>query len=340
MQDDTWYAERGGLAGFRGRLAVGLLVLLSLSLVAHHVGAAERAGPVLIGALTDSWGPTPSIVGLRDGLAELGYRENEQFVIGVRFTQGDTSALPTAARELVRQGVDVLFAADPPSARAAQMATTRIPIVFASGGDPLGMGIVRSFARPGANITGVTDLDLELAPKRLEIFRQLVPGLRRVLLPYDANEPYAMSELRVHRDAARRLGLVLVEKPVRTQDEAQAAFAGVRKGELDGIISPRFLSLNIPGFILEANVKLAIPAMFHTTFWAEQGGLASYGPNFYESGRQAARLVDKILKGANPGGIPVEVNAKLEFAINLKTARALGLAIAPEVLYQANRVFR
>jgi putative ABC transport system substrate-binding protein len=149
-----------------------------------------------------------------------------------------------------------------------------------------------------------------------------------------------VTEVKVYRDAARRLGLVLVEKPLRTQEEAQAALTGIRTGDVDGIVSPRFLSLNIPGFILEANLKLASPAMFHTTFWAEQGGLASYGPNFYESGRQAARLVDKILKGANPGEIPVEVNARIEFAINLKTARALGLAIAPEVLYQANRVFR
>jgi putative ABC transport system substrate-binding protein len=279
-------------------------------------------------------------VGLRDGLVGLGYRENEQFVIGVRFTQGDVTALPAAARELVQQGVDILFTSEPSAAKAAQAATARIPIVFTGGGDPLGLGIIRSFARPGGNITGVTDLDLELAPKRLEIFRQILPGLRRVLFPYDPNDPYTVSELRVHRDAARRLGLVLVEKPVRTQDEAQAALAGVRKGEVDGIISPRFLSLNIPGFILEANLKLVIPAMFHTTFWAEQGGLASYGPDFHESGRQAARLVDKILKGADPGAIPVEVNPKLEFAINLKTARTLGLTIAPEVLYQANRVFR
>jgi len=327
--------------GLRRRVRAGVLVaLLSAGSPGGDAAAAERASPALIGALTDSWGPTPNIVGLRDGLVELGYRENEQFVIGVRFTKGDTTALPAAARELVRQGVDILFAADPPSVRAAQMATTRIPIVFSAGGDPLGMGIVRSFARPGANITGVTDLDLQLAPKRLEVFRQLIPGLRRVLFPYDANEPYTVSELRVHRDAARRLGLVLVEKPVRTQDEAQAVLAGVRKGEVDGIISPRFLSLNIPGFILEAMAQRAIPAMFHTTFWAEQGGLASYGPDFHESGRQAARLVDKILRGADPGAIPVEVNAKLEFAINLKTARTLGLTIAPEVLYQADRVFR
>jgi putative tryptophan/tyrosine transport system substrate-binding protein len=317
-----------------------LAVLLSAGSPGWHAAAAGRAGPALIGALTESWGPTPHIAGLRDGLLELGYRENEQFVIGVRFTQGDLTTLPAAARELVQQGVDILFTSEPAAAKAAQAATARIPIVFTGGGDPLGLGIIRSFARPGGNTTGVTDLDLELAPKRLEIFRQILPGLRRVLFPYDPNDPYTASELRVHRDAARRLGLVLVEKPVRTQDEAQAVLAGVRKGEVDGIISPRFLSLNIPGFILEANLKLVIPAMFHTTFWAELGGLASYGPDFHESGRQAARLVDKILKGADPGTIPVEVNPKLEFAINLKTARTLGLTIAPEVLYQANRVFR
>lgn len=320
---------------------IGLVMLLTCTgLITGTVTAEERSGPIRIGALTESWGPTPMIVGLRDGLIELGYRENEQFVIGVRFTQGDPEALPAAARELVQHGADLIFASDESAAKAAQMATSRIPIVFAAEGDPVRLGLIQSFARPGGNITGVTGLGLELAPKRLEVFREIVPGLKRVLLAYNATDSYSAAEARAYRDAARRLGIVLVEKPVRSRAEAQAALAQVRKGDVDGILNPRGLSLNIPGFILEAAALRSIPTMFTRTWYAERGGLASYGPGDHADGRQAARLVEKILKGAKPAEIPVEVNTKIELVINLKVAKALGLTIAPEVLYRADRVFR
>ena len=212
------------------------------------------------------------------------------------------------------------------------MATTRIPIVFAAVGDPVGLGLIQSFARPGGNITGVTDGDLELSPKRLELFNEMIPGLKRVLFPYDPADAYAMAAGSMYRDAARQLGIVLVEQPMRTQEEARATLAQVRQAEVDGIVSRPDLSLNIPGFVLEAAVQRAIPTMFDAAFLVERGGLVSYGPDLYESGRQAARLVDKILKGEDPAEIPVEANPKIEFAINLKVAKALKLTIAPEVL--------
>jgi putative tryptophan/tyrosine transport system substrate-binding protein len=320
---------------------VALLVLLVTSgLLIGLVDAGERARPFQIGALTDSWGPTPQVVGLRDGLLELGYRENEQFVIGVRFTRGDLAALPAAGRELVEHGVDLIFTSDENPTKAAQMATSRIPIVFAGGVDPLGAGLIHSFARPGGNITGVTDLTLELGPRRLQAFQELIPGLKRLLYVYNATDAAAVAEARGYRDTARRLGIELVERAVQTQEEAQTTLAQIQKSGVVGILKPRSPSLNIPGFILEATVQRAIPAMFDGAFWVEQGGLASYGPDFYESGRQAARLVDKILKGGDPVEIPVEVNPKIEFAINLKVANALGLTIAPQMLYQADRLIR
>jgi putative ABC transport system substrate-binding protein len=280
------------------------------------------------------------VVGLRDGLQELGYREGEQYVIGVRFTRGDLTALLTAARELAKLGPDLIFAHRDGAAKAAQMVTTRIPIVFAGVNDPVGIGLIKSFARPGGNITGVTDLELSLAPKRLEIFHEVVPGLKRVLFPYDPADTYSVAGVKVYRDAARRLGIVLVEKTLRTEKEAQAVLNRVQKGKIDGILRPASSSLNIPGFILEAAAKQGIPTMFNAVFMVEQGALTSYGPDEYETGRQAARLVDKILKGANPAEIPVEVNTKIKFAINLKVAKALGLVIAPEVLYRADKVIR
>ena len=332
-----------GPGGGRTRWTSGIvpLLLLSAELIAGTAGAADRKGPVLIGALTESWGPSPSMVGLRDGLVELGYRENEQFVIGVRFTQGDLTALPAAARELVQQGANIIFTSGPAAARAARMATTQVPIVFGGGGaDPVAQGLVQSFARPGGNVTGVADLNIELAPKRLELFREIIQGLKQVLFAFHGTDAHAVSEARAYREAARRLAIMLVEKPVRTQEEAQATLAQIRKGGVDGILVPRSLSFNIPGLVLETASKLAIPTMFHDPWYVERGGLASYGSSLYETGRQAARLVDKILKGAKPAGIPVEVNPKIEFAINVKAARTLGLAIAPEVLYRADRLVR
>ena len=333
-------ARGGGGTGLRRRTFLITLVLGSGGLLACSVSAAERTHPFRIGALTESWGPTPPMVGLRDGLQELGYHENVHFVIGVRFTQGDIVGLPTAARELVQHGVDVIFASLEGPAKAAQMATDRIPIVFSGVGDPVGSGLVHSFARPGGNITGVTDLHLELGPKRLEVFLEMIPDLKRILFPYDANDTHSVAAARVYQDAAHRLKIELVEKAIQTREEAQATLAQVRRGEVDGILATQILSLNIPGFVLEATAQRAIPTMFAGAFWVEQGGFASYGPDFYQSGWQAARLVDKILKGVDPAEIPVEVNPKIELAINLQVAKTLGLTIAPEVLYQADRLVR
>ena len=326
------------------KLIVGsiiLAVLLVSSVLPGSTGAAERARPIRIGALTISWGPTPGIVGLRDGLLALGYREDEDFVLGVRFTQGDIAALPVAARELVQLGVDILFTAvGDEVTKAAQRATTRIPIVFSGGNDPVGAGLVKSFARPGGNITGVAILGLELSSKKLQVFQEMIPALQRVLYLYNVNDAGSVARAQVYRDAASRLGIVLVERPVRTTEEAQAVLDQTRKGEVDGIVQPIAVSLNIPGLILEAATQWGIPTMFDDAFYVERGGLVSYGSDFYGSGRQAARLVDKIIKGKNPAEIPVEVNSTIKFTINLKVAKALALTIPPSVLFQADKVIR
>jgi putative tryptophan/tyrosine transport system substrate-binding protein len=326
-------------------MTAGRLVLLVLGIMLTIAGPLPRATDaqpprlIKIGALTDSWGPTPAIVGLRDGLLELGYRENQDFVIGVRFTEGNVAQLPEAARALVRHGVDLIVAgAGDFAAKAAQMATTRIPIVFMGGSDPVEAGLVKSFARPGGNITGIADLELELVPKRMEIFHELIPALKRVLFVYDATNAVAVSRLKVYRDAAHRLGLTLVERPVRTEDEARSVISAIRKSEADGIVSPRSLSLNIPGLILDIAPKRALPTMFDDPFFVERTGLASYSPDNYVLGRQAARLVDKILKGARPGDVPVEQPTKFELAINLKAAKTLGITIPQSILLRADRV--
>ena len=202
------------------------------------------------------------------------------------------------------------------------------------------MGLIRSFARPGGNVTGVTDLSLELSAKRLELFQELIPNLKRVLVPYDRNSESSLAAVKTYRDAAQRLGITILERPVATMEEARDALAQVRRSEIDGILQRPSASLNIQGFTLEATRQRGIPAIFSGSFLAERGALATYGPDFHESGRQAARLVDKIIKGTNPADIPVEANSQIEFIINLKTAKNLGLTIAPEVLFQADKLIR
>jgi len=323
----------------RCRWGVALVALLvSSGPLADGAGGTERPRPFRIAALTTSWGPTPIVAGLRDGLLALGYQERKDFVLAVRFTQGDYAALPAAARQLVAYDADVIFVGETLTARAVQQASSRIPIVFAAVSDPVGAGLIQSFARPGGNVTGVSDLSLELGPKRLEVFRGIVPGLQRVLFPYDATNPAHLAELDVYRAAARQLGIALVERPLRTEEDARAALGRARKGQVDGILAPRCCYLNIPGFILEVPPDQAVPTMFRQAFWVERGALASYGADYYSSGRQAARLVDKILKGTKPAEIPVEANHRIEFSINRRTAQALGLTIPPEVLLRADRV--
>jgi putative ABC transport system substrate-binding protein len=302
--------------------------------------AADRPRPIRIGALTSSWGPTPGMVGIRDGLLELGYREDVDFVLGVRFTQGNLAALPTAARELVQHGVDIIITSTGAPTKAAQGVTTHIPIVFTRASTPVEAGLVKSFAHPGGNITGVAILRLKLSPKKLQVFQELIPTLQRVLYLYNVNDANSVARAQAYRDAASRLGVMLVERPVRTTEEAQAVLDQTRKGEVDGIVQPIGVSLNLPGLILKVATQRGIPTMFDAAFYVERGGLVSYGPDYYASGRQAARLVDKILKGTKPAEIPVEVNSKIEFVINMKSAKALGLTLPPEVLYRADRIIR
>ena len=296
--------------------------------------------PIKIGAVTESWGPTPALVGLREGLRELGYREPEDFVIGLRFTQGDPAALPGAARELLSQGADVLVVDFGEAALAARGATARVPIIMIGGVDPVSEGLIRSLARPGGNLTGVTSRDIELAPKRLEVFRDSVPGLKRVLFMRDATSPQGQLEVAAYRDAARRLGLTLLDRTVRVRDEARRAFDQLRRGDVDGIVVPFSVNLNIPGLAIESSPRLAVPVMCPDRFFTERGGFASYGGDHYAAGRQAARLVDKIVKGTPPGDIPVEHNDRIEFTLNLKVARTLGITIPPDMIVRVDRFFQ
>jgi putative tryptophan/tyrosine transport system substrate-binding protein len=318
-----------------------VLCVIGMSLATSAISYAKRARPILIGALSESWGPTSGIVGLRDGLVQLGYHENKDFVLGVRFIQGDNTALPGAARELTQAGADLLFADSNSTAKALQQVSTQIPIVFVAVEDPVGSGLVKSYAEPRGNITGVATLDTELGPKRLQLFHELLPALKRVLFLYDATDIDSEQAATLYHSAAKRLGIEFITKVVNTQEEAQTFLSQAKERKIDGILAPRCCDLNIPELILDASKKQHIPTMYTTkAFWIEAGALASFGSDFYTSGVQAARLVDKILKGKRPATVPVEVNSTIELTINLKRAKALGLVISPRMLVRADYVIQ
>lgn len=317
-----------------------IVLIISSMYPSHQTRADNLKRPVRIGVLTESWGPTPQVIGLRDGLEALGYREDRDYFLGIRFTQGNLAALPDAARGLIKLGVDLIVTNTDRASQAAQRATTQIPIVFAGAADPVGLGIIQSFAHPGGNLTGIADLALDLGPKRLQIFQEMISSLRRVLFLYDAVDTLALKEAEAYSVAAQQLGIELIERPMHTPQEARDVLTRLEHGEVDGVLAPLCCSMNIPGLVLDIIPPKQIPTMFDSAFWPERGAVASYGQDYYESGRQSARLVDKILKGQKPADIPVEVNSKIEFVINLKAAKAMGLTLAPEVLFQADRIIR
>ena len=234
------------------RRATASWVLLAL-LYASPAVAFEK--PVRIGVLTAAWGRPGALDGLVAGLVDLGYRENEDFVIGVRITQGDLSALPAAAQAMVAGGVDLFLADDEPAAKAVQEATSTHPLIFLGVGDPIGRGLIESYNRPGGNATGVADLDLEVSGKRLQLFKELIPALQRVLFPYDEHNNYGAAQAELYRTAAQRLHVVLVERQLETEDEARAALADLRSEGIDGMLAPGDVSLNIPGLVLEFAAK-------------------------------------------------------------------------------------
>jgi putative ABC transport system substrate-binding protein len=316
-------------------LFVGLVLL-----AASEAGAGSRTGPVRIGVLAPSFGLSPHAAGLRDGLAALGYREDADFVLVVRFAEGEPVALQRTVAELIWMGADVIVAAGATPALAARHMTQRIPIVFAGVTDPVGLGLVDHVERPGGNVTGVADDDAAVAIGRILMFRSLVPGMKRVLYVHDGHDPHSLALARAYRGAGERLGLEVVDRAVRSEKEADLAFAHIGTANVHGIIGPTYTSFNLAGHVLDAARRRRLPTVGSTAFWAEVGALMSFGADFRETGRQAAQLVDRIVKGERPAQIPVLLNSKIELSVNVETARALGLSIAPEVLEYVDRIFR
>jgi ABC-type uncharacterized transport system substrate-binding protein len=281
------------------------------------------------------------LTAFRDGLRELGYIEGQNVVIEPRYAAGRTERLPGLAAELVRLKVDVLVAAPAGSALAAKTATRTVPIVFMGEPDPVGTGLVKSLARPGGNVTGLADAHSELVPKRLDLLKQLVPSATRVGVMFNPANASTSPQLRTVQTAARTLGLTVVPVPVKGpgRDDVDRAFTALANQKVSAlvVIADPMLG-NHRDRIAELSIARRLPASGTHRGWAEAGLLMSYGTDFVQLFRYGAVLVDKILKGAAPGTLPVEEPTKFEFVINAATARALGLAMPPSIVLRADQV--
>ena len=276
----------------------------------------------------------------RQGLKETGYVEGENVMISYRFAENQIDRLPAMAGELVRSQVAVIAAANSPAALAAKAATTTIPIVFIAPEDPVGLGLVASLSRPGGNLSGINLLSGELAAKRLEFLRELVPGAARVaVLVNQANVASTETTVRDVEAAARTIGLQIQVLKASTSREIDAAFATLARERSDALFvgnDPFFTSRRAQLAILAAHYS--IPSTYGTREVAEVGGLMSYGANIPDAWRQAGAYVDRILKGAKPADLPVMQSTKFELVINAQTARMLGLNVPPTLLATADEV--
>jgi putative ABC transport system substrate-binding protein len=273
----------------------------------------------------------------RYGMRELGYREGENIVFLVRFAEGRVDRLAALTAELLQANVDVIVPAGYPSIRAAQQASSTIPIVVAIMSDPIGEGFAASYARPGGNITGLAFQDADLTTKRLEILREVVPSLLHVAVLWDEGMPAGL--LKATESAAHALGLTLEVLPAGDSAEVGEAFdtaLGRKAQALFQVASPRFSALRDE--IAALAIEKGMPAACEQRDFAIAGCLVSYGPSFDAMFRRAAYYVDKILKGAKPADLPIEQPTKFELVVNLKTAQAIGLTIPPALLLRADEV--
>ena len=321
------------------RHPAGIVVALLLAVfVGPLLAEAQQARrPYRVGVLHEAYVPNiPQVDGLKAGLKAMALEEGRDLTYDIRFSRGDPAALGPAAAELVRGGFDVLFAADEEATRVMKGATQTTPIVFVRVGDPVAAGLVASIARPGGNVTGVSSLTTELVPKRLELLKAIAPGLRRVWAVYHADDHSSVAAAGRAQEVAALLKLEVVAQAVRTREEMVGQLRGVRPG--DGLLVPTAVALNIPGLMVNLERANRVPAVAHSAFWVRAGNVLGYGSDHHADGVQAARLVAKILRGARPQDIPVEGANRIELAVNLKTARHLGLTVPRDVLARADHV--
>lgn len=343
-----WLGKQAVSAEEKSRTAlrrVGIIATLLLAILLAPLSSKAQPTKVpRIGWLSESYvrsEQSPRHEAFLEGLRELGYTEGQNIIIEYRSAGGKDGRLPGLANELVRLKVDVIVALEPPVVRAVKNATRTIPIVMRSTDDPVAIGLVASLARPGGNITGVASVSAELTGKRLELLKEIVPRLARVAVLWNPDYPSSSRISKEAEAAARDLNVQLQSLEVRDPNDFAPAFEAATREHAGALIALRnpLIVIHRSRVTTLAN-KSRLPAIYDDREFVEAAGLASYGANLADLYRRAATYVDKILKGAKPGDLPVEQPTKFELFINLKTAKKIGLTIPPEVLMRADQVIR
>jgi putative ABC transport system substrate-binding protein len=317
---------------------LGAVLAAPLAAPAQQAGRVWRIGILHTSASKDE---AERMAALERGLAELGYLGGRDFVLVNRNAGQHVARLPEFATELIRAGVDVIVTSTNPATLAAKKATASIPIVMTVGVEPVAAGLVTSLAKPGANVTGLTfDVDAtQLAAKRLEILKELMPSVSRVAVLW--NPGYAPGNLRLKgtEQAGRSFGITIVSVHFSEGSDAERAFTEIRRARAEAVTvlsDPVTVARRLD--ITEMAARYRMPAIYALREWVDDGGLMSYATSLNEQWRRAARYVDKILKGKKPADLPIEQPSKFELVINLKTAKALGLTMPPSLLLRADQV--
>jgi putative ABC transport system substrate-binding protein len=325
------------------RMMTVLTLCAMLFALCSHAAAQQPAKIPRIGVLagSSSAGESPRVEAFRQGIRDLGYVEDKNIAIEYRYANARFDKLPALADELIRLKVDVLVVSTTPAVQAAKNATKTIPIIFFGVFDPVAAGLVDSLARPGGNITGFTNIATTLAGKRLELLKETVPKLSRIAVLYDPKSPGSVAQWNESQQQARELGLQLHSMEVSSADKYEGAFKQAVKARSGALaVTADALANANRKQIADLATKARLPAIYPWGEFVDSGGLMSYGPNFAAVGRDAARYVDKILKGTKPADLPVEQPTKFELVINSRTAKSLGLTIPPLVLMRAEKVVK
>ena len=321
---------------WRGLLAGALLGLTASASLAQGDGKPHRIGYLVTGGAVSF---PISVEPFRRGMRELGYKEGADFVLELRSAEGRSERLAALVAELVRENVKIIVTSTTPGTQAAMRATRTIPIVFANAADPVSSGLVKSLARPGGNVTGLSNIVADLGQKQLEVLQAALPALSKVGV---LTNPENATNLLIAQDveaAGKRSNISIVAIAARDREGIEAAFGRLsREGVQALIVCLEGLFVQQRNQIAELAIKSRVPTMFGGAGHVEAGGLFSYGPDIADNFRRAAGYVDRILKGATPSDLPVEQPAKFELLVNLRTAKALGMNIPEALRFRADRV--
>ena len=315
-----------------------LLGCLAGSLLLPGAVLAQPLRPARVGWLSYLPSPDPALALLQEGLRSLGHLEGKSYVMSARFANNDFTRLPALVDELVAERIDVLVSRGP-SVDFTRRVRDRVPVVFVYSGDPIAAGFADSLGKPGRNMTGMTFMATELCAKRVEVLKELLPGVKRLALLSNPEHAGELIEYRVTEDSARRVGAEVTRFLVHKPEELAPAFAAIRAAKFDAIlVFPDSLTLNRRKEIAQLAAESRIPSMYGWTEFVDAGGLISYGPTVTEGFRALAVFTDRILKGGNASTIPIEQARSISLTVNMPAAKALGLKVPPALLARADRI--